>query len=77
MEITQKYAVLILNASFQSASLLRKIQNTQPNTPERTHHVETLEGFKACLGDQIRQTEKEIVEAFRNNKAAQLILELG
>ncbi|KKN43566.1 hypothetical protein LCGC14_0702130 [marine sediment metagenome] len=77
VEITQEYAVLITHFSFQPAKLLNKIQASEPRSVERAEFTSTLHALKECMGEHIAKSEKEIVEAFRKNKAARLVLEMG
>lgn len=76
MEITEQYAVLILDASFKTTILLSKIRDSAPGSPERMRYEAELEAIKEWLREHIEQTREEIVEAFRKNKAAQLLLEI-
>lgn len=76
MKIAEKYAMLIIHFSFQSINLLDEIRNTAIG-PERDELISKLEALKECMSDEIAKLQKEIAKEFRQNKAVQLVLELG
>lgn len=76
MDITQQYAELILHAAFQASFLLKEIQISLPGSSQRKKAEKRLAILRSALKEEIEKAQSEIVEAFRKNKAAQLILEL-
>jgi len=74
MDATEKYAILILEVIFKSTHLLNKISINEPGSEERKQYELELEAIKDYFSSYIDECHDEVTEAFRKNKAAQILL---